>query len=522
MWRTPAHRCRAAQASAEGSGCGPGLQRGDRNPHCTKCRASHVSWSEAVLSQLSHSHRSKFRVILTRKFASDIRVIRLLRERGLGNSPTRLLKQLKEEHSEEWMDRVSQYTEECLHFQHQLGLMSITFPEPPEPAVVPSCKWLLSVYGQDILTRLDDIRLTKKLAGVATGTAAWVTSVGNEYGQILISVLTAQEGPGLDMMAAGLVRRYRQAGVDPPLVLYVDCGCCSEAGETKLQARFSGWPNTAIRLDIWHFMRRLALACSTNAYQLYPRFMSRLSSCIFEWDAADLALLIHAKRQQLLLAGHPHKSDAEIQRLLSVDELASHCKRRTRGESCTTQLLEKLLQTLMGPGGNDSMGVPLFDRERMEHIWKVQRKHVKCIQDPPSVSLYIKTGEETKGGVRLPKYRCARGSTSLESFHLHLNRFIPAFSPSGLRSYQGQLLHTVNCNYLKLWGKKVAPEFSPPSQYTGELIGVQYLYRQTGQALQDMHPDSEQNAQLVDEHDVEEEEKDEGFLDMTVDPLSTK
>lgn len=74
---------------------------------------------------------------------------------------------------------------------------------------------------------------------MAKGTAMWLTSVGNEYGQILISVLTSQEGPGLDMMAADLVKRYHQAGVEPPVVLYVDCGCCTEAGETKLQVRFS-------------------------------------------------------------------------------------------------------------------------------------------------------------------------------------------------------------------------------------------------------------------------------------------
>lgn len=40
--------------------------------------------------------------------------------------------------------------------------------------------------------------------------------------------------------------------------------------------------------------------------------------------------------------------------------------------------------------------------------------------------------------------------------------------PSGLRSYSGELLHCVNQNYEKLFGKKVAPEFCPPSQYTGK------------------------------------------------------
>ncbi|XP_042633172.1 uncharacterized protein LOC109065301 [Cyprinus carpio] len=34
---------------------------------CTKCRASHVSWSQTVLQQLDLGHRSEFQVILTRK-----------------------------------------------------------------------------------------------------------------------------------------------------------------------------------------------------------------------------------------------------------------------------------------------------------------------------------------------------------------------------------------------------------------------------------------------------------------------
>ncbi|KAM4521363.1 uncharacterized protein V3H82_002148 [Fundulus diaphanus] len=266
-------------------------------------------------------------------------------------------------------------------------------------------------------------KITKKLAGTAKGTALWLSSVGNEHGQILISVLTAQEGAGLDRMASGLVKRYQQAGVDPPVALYVDCGCCAEAAETtKLQARFSGWPQLVVRLDIWHFMRRLALGCTTDAHQLYPFYMSRMSTCIFEWDAADLALLREAKAQQLRAQGLP---STDVDKHLTKDELALHCRRRTRGVDTTVRLLEELIAALMGPQGNDSLGVPLFDQERMEHIWRVQKKHVKCIQDPAGVALYTKTGELTKGGVRLPVFRCARGSTSLESFHLHLNRFIP-------------------------------------------------------------------------------------------------
>ncbi len=101
-------------------------------------------------------------------------------------------------------------------------------------------------------------------------------------GQILISVLTAQEGPALDTMAADLIRRYSDADVAPPQLLYVDYECCREGtGQTKLKQRFGGWPDLVVKLDIYHFMRRLASGCTKDAHPLYPIFMSRLSSCIF-------------------------------------------------------------------------------------------------------------------------------------------------------------------------------------------------------------------------------------------------
>lgn len=90
-------------------------------------------------------------------------------------------------------------------------------------------------------------QITKKLSGTAKGTALWLTSIGNEIGQILISVLTAQEGPGLDLMVADLMKRYSQAAVAPPVLLYVDCGCCVEQGVSKLQTRFGEWTDLNIR-----------------------------------------------------------------------------------------------------------------------------------------------------------------------------------------------------------------------------------------------------------------------------------
>lgn len=82
--------------------------------------------------------------------------------------------------------------------------------------------------------------------------------------------------------------------------------------------------------------------------------------------------------------------------------------------------------------GKDTMGVPLLNHERIWEQWRTNKGHVACIQDPPNIPLYIQTGTLKKGGVDLPVYRCARGSTSLECFHLHLNRFIPGMQKAML------------------------------------------------------------------------------------------
>ncbi len=267
--------------------------------------------------------------------------------------------------------------------------------------------------------------VTKKLAGAAAGTAAWCTNVGNEYGQVLVSVLTAGEGQALDNMAAGLVKRYREAGEAPPKVMYVDRDCCSQHGPCRVKAMFAGWDELQVRLDIWHFMRRFAAGVTTEAHPLYGIFMARLSTCIFEWDPEDVAALRRAKEGELAAKRVGHISEEAVNTRITRRELALHCRRRTRGVEETNRLISSLISLFDSPSGKDTLGVPLLDHERIQQIWKEQQKHLGCIQDPEDFPLYIKTGTLKKGGVELCCYRCARGSTSLESFHLHLNRFIP-------------------------------------------------------------------------------------------------
>ena len=110
-----------------------------------------------------------------------------------------------------------------------------------------------------------------------------------------------------------------------------------------------------------------------------------------------------------------------IRKAVTREELARHCRRRTRGAGLTLQLIEDLLLQLST--ATDSLGVPVFS-ERMVTIWEEEKKHLECIQDPPGVALYTITGHIKKGGVELPVFRSARGTTLLESFHLHLARYV--------------------------------------------------------------------------------------------------
>ncbi|KAF1393395.1 hypothetical protein PFLUV_G00015200 [Perca fluviatilis] len=203
------------------------------------------------------------------------------------------------------------------------------------------------------------------------------------------------------MKQAGLMRQYREARKAPPKVTYVDRDCCVTVGTSAVHQMYHEWHELVVRLDVWHLMQCFARGVTTDSHQLYGLFMARLSFAIFEWDAEDVARLREAEQ--------------------SVEGREAHIK--LSGKELARQEVLDAFWTL-----TDTMGVPLIDRAHMEEIWSTQRRHLDCIQDPEGVELYTRTGEVTKGGVKLPVFRCARGSTSLESFHLHQCRFIPGKS----------------------------------------------------------------------------------------------
>ena len=161
---------------------------------------------------------------------------------------------------------------------------------------------------------------------------------------------------------------------------------------------------------------------TTESHPLYGVFMAAVSNCIFEWDKDDYQLLMTVKRQELVAAGLQVPTEAAVMKAITREEAARHCRRRTLGVAEMEQMLENLLLSFYS--ATDTLGVPLL-KEEMTPIWEEQKRHIKFLQDPPGVLLYTVTGQIKKGGVLLQTLRCARGSTSLESFHAHITRFIP-------------------------------------------------------------------------------------------------
>ena len=169
-------------------------------------------------------------------------------------------------------------------------------------------------------------------------------------------------------MTQGIVKRYHDAAVPPPELLYVDRDCCILPGKPQPLKLFHPW-ETLIRLDIWHFMRRFSSGMTTDNHPLYGIFLSRLSSCIFEWSSDDLLsvdwlnLLSFQLHSGLLLKQKWTKPSQRKRWLFSL-----HCRRKTRGVDKTRQLIQVLLDSMWNL--TDAIGVRLIDPERMVNIWR--------------------------------------------------------------------------------------------------------------------------------------------------------
>ena len=519
-----------------------------------KCGGTFVSTDSRIMIQLPHYLRAKLPAVLTYMYACDKAVISLLRSRTAGNSSHALKNCLFESHTEEWINKSNEFFAECDRYTqaHRMVGSSETISFKPFPLFrnLPQSRWFLSAYVRDVWSRLDGVRaqitsvfgdilkfdstkkILRKLAGEARNTASWVTNVSNEYGAVLQCVLTSSESnEALQDMANGLQERYKNANVAPPRVLYIDRDCCSESGTTRYHSLFPAWEGLLVRLDIWHFMKRFSDACTSQTHPLFQIFLRQLSACIFEWDPEDYKELFNAKREELQ-AEKLDPTDEAVAKAITKAELAHHCRRRTRGVHEAKKCIEDLL--LNYTGVTDSLGVPLFKQHEMVETFKRQEKHIACIQDPANISLYTQVGLLKKGNRQLPKFRCARGSTSLEQFHHHITTFIPgqranavnfqAYLIDGLarwntaridsvevksletlRTFDVELISVYNKGHERTYHRPFNKR-QVPNQPTSEAIGVEYLFRQTNQVLDSSDEAIERNVIDDDSGECVEEE----------------
>ncbi|XP_051810083.1 uncharacterized protein LOC110972961 [Acanthochromis polyacanthus] len=414
-------------------------------PRCSQCKLPVCPWSSDILKQLDPSKHNKFPAVLTTHLALDRKCVTLLHPRTAGNSSSYLQQAFQEAHSEEWVRSLCEYFTDCEIHKKSCVWQSQAVNAPPPPfCPLPLAQWFETVHANDVAGHLNELKsvITSTFGRILKldstkkvnvhiyvffiffeDTATWMTNIGNEYGQVLNSVLTTGEGADLDDMCQGIVKRYRDAGEPQPEAIYVDRDCCSDRGVSPVLEWFRPWTST-VRLDVFHFMRRFTNGLATEHHPLYGTFCLKLLSCIFEWDKQDVCHLKEAKWAEMKKKHQGHEpTDAQVLASITCSELAKHCRRRTRGVEETSALIRSLLDSMWQLV--DGWAAPL-NHESMSRVWEVQQKHLACIQDPPRVQLYTNTGSGLEKGDRtLDVLRCGRGSSSLESFHKHQCAFIP-------------------------------------------------------------------------------------------------
>ncbi|KAJ7360212.1 hypothetical protein OS493_016838 [Desmophyllum pertusum] len=98
-----------------------------------------------------------------KKYARDVRVIRMMRDRGLGNDPHKLYKGIVEQHNERYLQQTIAYRTQCKVFADASARGLVHRPtcmlsQPPAMCPVPKLQWLQNVYCQDVLQHVDEVK----------------------------------------------------------------------------------------------------------------------------------------------------------------------------------------------------------------------------------------------------------------------------------------------------------------------------------------------------------------------------
>ena len=91
------------------------------------------------------------------RYACSLRMLHLLRERGLGNSVAQNEKKLRELHSEEWYNRSVMLMSACVLFTKSTLVISSPPPCPNFPEL-PRAAWLLIIFVRDVFELMTEAK----------------------------------------------------------------------------------------------------------------------------------------------------------------------------------------------------------------------------------------------------------------------------------------------------------------------------------------------------------------------------
>lgn len=115
-----------------------------------------AAWSHDILNQLDPVHREMFPAVLTYRLSCDKEIVRWMRGRSLGNSSTSAYRNLCVRHREHWIAQTTHYLSVVGKFPDYATDPSRLTTQLPQMVSVPFPAWLLSVYANDVLTRLPE------------------------------------------------------------------------------------------------------------------------------------------------------------------------------------------------------------------------------------------------------------------------------------------------------------------------------------------------------------------------------
>ncbi|XP_064171854.1 uncharacterized protein LOC135243762 [Anguilla rostrata] len=386
---------------------------------------------------------------------------------------------------------------------------------------------LQGTFGQ--VFRSDHTRRMARKVTISSGTMSSY-AIMNENWMILSWVMLQSEcDKSLKPMYEGLANRYSAAGVEKAKYQWVDRDCCAPFRVPDLQPfghlQWVSWQTTdaivvqatsgslistcasrskfnqdiAIRLDLFHCMRRFTRECVSEHHPLYSTFCKFLSAAFTIVDQGDLQKLKVAYRFCGIVPAEPTKQ-----------HIREHCRMKVPYPRELVQRVEDVLRHFhLAKDPNDT----LLYKPSMLKMWRIQRVHILrgCLSDAEVEDgvLYryggtVQLNHVKRAGATVPVWIPIRGTSQQEGFHFHQalwvtgnqvsNELFQAQGLAGVARWNFQSLVDLKLPEVVLpamfdpvlvcelnqASEKVMGQFKYPALHitgrdTGERFGLQYL-----------------------------------------------